>query len=146
MKKNGGFTFLELLIATGILVVAISGIVSAYISSSQMAETTRNANLALGAIQEQLEALRKVPLSNSTTLYYFNISENISGSLKNTGRVTITPINANFSRVDADICWQQGLRIIGPCSDQSGTLVFNAPNINGDSTSPVHVTTFIAQR
>jgi type II secretory pathway pseudopilin PulG len=146
LKKNNGFTFLELLVATGILVVSLSGMVSAYISCSKMAETTKNSNLALGAIQEQLEALRKVPLSNSTTLYYFTIADNVSGFLKNTGRITITPINLNFSRVDADICWEQGSRIIGPCSDQNGTLVFNAPNVNGDSTAPVQVTTFMAQR
>lgn len=144
--KNNGFTFLELLISSAILVVALSGIVSAYISSSELAEQTKNSNLALGAIQEELEALRKVTLPNSAAVYYFNISENVSGSLNNLGRITITPINSNFSRVDADICWKQRLRIIGPCTENNGILVFNAPNVNGDSSAAVQVTTFMAQR
>ncbi|GEM_PF-4091249 len=145
-RKNNGFTFLELLISSGILVVALSGIVSAYISSSELAERTKNSNLVLGAIQEELEALRKVTLSNSPTVYYFNISDNTSGFLKNIGRITITPINSNFSRVDADICWKQRSRIIGPCSENNGILEFNAPNVNGDSNAAVQVTTFMAQR
>ena len=146
LKGNKGFTFLELLVSAGILAVALSGIVLAYIGSSELAEQTKNSNLALGAIQRELEVLRKAPFSNSTTLYYFNISGNASSFFKNIGRITITPINLNFSRVDADICWEQRSRIIGPCSDYNGTLVFNAPNVNGDSNAAVQVTTFMAQR
>lgn len=142
-----GFTLIELMFTAGLLVVAFSGLVSAYISVGEMAETTKNYNLALGAVQQELEALRNSPLSASVPVYYFNIPGNISGSLKNRGRVTIDASNETFYRVDVDMCWEQGhARIIGPCVDQGGILEFTSPNVNGDSTAPVQVTTYMAQR
>ncbi len=143
--NNKGFTLLELLIASGILVIALTGLLSALIGCLEMAETAKNSNLALGAVQEELENLRKVPLSTLNTSYTFYAT----GPLANAslGRVTIDKSNTTYYRVDIGMCWKQrNSRIIGECADNSGTLVFNDTNANGILDSPVQTTTYMAQR
>ncbi|PIY83697.1 MAG: hypothetical protein COX96_04040 [Candidatus Omnitrophica bacterium CG_4_10_14_0_2_um_filter_44_9] len=144
--KRKGFTLLELMIASGILVIVLTGLLSAYISCLEMNETTKNSNLALGAVQEELENLRKAPFQTLNTTYTFYAT----GTLANLslGRVVIdNATNTSFYRVDAGMCWKQrNSRIIGECRDNNGTLVFNDTNSNGILDSPVQLTTYMAQR
>jgi len=144
--KRKGFTLLELMIASGILVIVLTGLLSAYISCLEMNETTKNSNLALGAVQEELENLRKAPFQTLNTTYTFYAT----GTLANLslGRVVIdNAANTSFYRVDAGMCWKQrNSRIIGECRDNNGTLVFNDTNSNGILDSPVQLTTYMAQR
>jgi prepilin-type N-terminal cleavage/methylation domain-containing protein len=143
--KNG-FTLLELMIASGVLVVVLTGLLSAYISCLELNETTKNSNLALGAVQEELENLRKAPFQTLNTTYTFYAT----GPLANLslGRVVIDrTTNSSFYRVDAGMCWRQrNLRVIGECIDNNGTLEFNDTNGNGILDSPVQLTTYMAQR
>lgn len=140
-----GFTLLELMIASGVLVIVLAGLLSAYISCLEMNETTKNSNLALGAVQEELENLRKAPFQTLNATYTFYAT----GPLANLslGRVVVNTTNSSFYRVDAGMCWKQrNSRIIGECRDNSGTLVFNDTNGNGIMDSPVQLTTYMAQR
>jgi len=134
------------MIASGILVIVLTGLLSAYISCLEMNETTKNSNLALGAVQEELENLRKAPFQTLNTTYTFYAT----GTLANLslGRVVIdNATNTSFYRVDAGMCWKQrNSRIIGECRDNNGTLVFNDTNSNGILDSPVQLTTYMAQR
>ena len=144
--NRNSFTLLELLIASGVLVIVLTGLLSAYISCLEMNETTKNSNLALGAVQEELENLRKAPFQTLNTTYTFYAT----GSLANLslGRVVIDKTtNSSFYRVDAGMCWKQrNSRVIGECIDNNGTLVFNDTNGNGVLDSPVQLTTYMAQR
>ncbi|MFH0940583.1 MAG: type II secretion system protein [Candidatus Omnitrophota bacterium] len=144
--KGKGFTLLELMIASGVLVIVLTGLLSAYISCLEMNETTKNSNLALGAVQEELENLRKAPFQTLNTTYTFYAT----GPLANfsLGRVAIDKTtNSSFYRVDAGMCWKQrNSRVIGECIDNNGTLVFNDTNGNGILDSPVQLTTYMAQR
>ena len=140
-----GFTLLELMIASGVLVIVLTGLLSAYISCLEMNETTKNSNLALGAVQEELENLRKAPFQTLDTTYTFYAT----GPFANLslGKAVINTTNSSFYRVDAGMCWKQrSSRIIGECIDNNGTLVFNDTNGNGILDSPVQLTTYMAQR
>lgn len=145
MNRNG-FTLLELMIASGVLVIVMAGLLSAYINCLEMNETTKNSNLALGAVQEELENLRKAPFQTLNATYTFYAT----GPLANLslGRVVIdSATNSSFYRVDAGMCWEQrNSRIIGECVDNNGTLLFNDTNGNGILDSPVQLTTYVAQR
>lgn len=144
--KRNGFTLLELMIASGVLVIVLAGLLSAYINCLEMNETTKNSNLALGAVQEELENLRKAPFQTLNTTYTFYAT----GPLANLslGRADIdSTTNSSFYRVDVGMCWKQrNSRIIGECIDNNGTLVFNDTNANGILDSPVQLTTYMAQR
>ena len=139
-----GFTLLELMIASGVLIVVLTGLLSAYISCLEMNETSKNSNMALGAAQEELENLRKVSFSTLNASYTFYATGPLANS--SLGKVFIDKTNSSFYRIDIGVCWRQrNNRIIGECSG-TGTLVFNDTNGNGILDSPVQLTTYLAQR
>ena len=66
-KSNGGFTLLELMITAGIMVVAITGLLSAFISASFLNQACRNKVIAVNDAQYVLEKLINVTYSDLTT-------------------------------------------------------------------------------
>lgn len=56
-----GFTLLETLVATGILVTALAGVAQLFILSSHLTQQANTAGAALSAAQEQLETLIGLP-------------------------------------------------------------------------------------
>ncbi len=136
---------MELMIAFSILVIVLSGLLSAFISCLELNETTRNSNRALGALQEALENLRKAPFSSLADSYSFAVTGDMADT--SLGRIVLNRTNSSYYRVDAGICWKQkNDRVIGECVLINGTLSFQDANGNGVLDSPVQITTYMAQR
>ena len=57
-KYNSGLTLLEVLIATSVLVVAITGLLATFIGLGSLDETARSTTLALTAVQDKMEEIR----------------------------------------------------------------------------------------
>jgi prepilin-type N-terminal cleavage/methylation domain-containing protein len=146
--RQTGFTLLEVMIAAGVLVIALTGLLSTYTACFKLNETTRNSNLALNAAQEKLEEIRSATFLSIFDSYNgtsFSVSGMpVSDSL---GYVSINNTNTSLLRVTIGVCWRdQDSKIIGECQDAAGSLVFVDTNGNGILDSPAEFMTEMAQR
>lgn len=152
MKKNAserGFTLLELMVCCAVMVIALTGLLSAYVACFELNETMRNSNLAISASQKVLEEIRSTPFLSVYTNYN-GYQFQVSGMAvnKNLGHVVVDNANPNLLQVDVGVCWsQKGSRILGECSvGVGGALAFNDANSNGKLDSPIQFTTLMTQR
>lgn len=146
--KKKGFTLLEILVASGILVIALTGLLATYAACFDLVETTRNSNLALNAAQKTLEEMRNVNFLNIFSSYNGTTFQ-ASGMTANSslGFISINNSNPNLLSVAVGVCWRQrGSRIIGECNDSSGILAFSDANGDGRLNSPIELSTFMSQR
>ena len=58
--SSGGFSLLETIVATGILITALAGIAQLFILGAQLARQANTSGQALVAAQDKLETLRGV--------------------------------------------------------------------------------------
>ncbi len=150
-RKKSGFTLVEVLIAAGILVIVILGLMETYIYINIMSNTARDLTHALTQAQNKVEEIRNTTYSSIATNYAsggtpgnkFNIT-----SPTGEGVVTIDSSNSDLLQIDVVICFStKGGRIIGEDTNLNGVL--NAgedTNGNGKIDSPVHIITNIAKR
>ncbi len=144
-KKSSGFTLLELMIAVAVLVVVLIGLLGTYIACIDLNETTRNANLALFAAQNRMEAIRNSARSFVDIASAYNGKQyNISGMLNGSGLLRVSAVKESVSstliNVTIGACWRQRRgRIIGDCNWSGGTLVFLNSSGNGILNSPVQI-------
>lgn len=146
--ERRGFTLLELMIACAILIIALTGVLATYVACLDLAETTKNSNLALGAAQAEVEQMRRADFLSLYATYNghtFNVST--MGVNQSLGRTTIDNSNPSLLKINIGVCWQQrGGRVIGECTYSGSSVVFSDANGNGILDSPVQITTYMAQR
>lgn len=63
-RHQYGFTLLEVMVAAGILAIAIVGLLSVLTSAQRLQQQTRESTLALNSIRDKLEELRNYPNFN----------------------------------------------------------------------------------
>jgi Tfp pilus assembly protein PilV len=93
-KGRQGFTIVEVMMASVILVVGFIGMISAITMGSEMLITARRQNLAAQIISHELDNLRLVGWSNTTTVGGITYTGGISSLAA--GPTTIT-INSQFN-------------------------------------------------
>jgi len=150
-RKNSrnGFTLLELMIAVGVLIVALVGILGVFAHLISLNENSSKLTLAVAACQNKLEEMRN---SSFTALYAtyngtsFNPSGFSSGEAK--GAISINNSNPNLLQVYVSVSWRtRSNRVIGEDRNLNGAL--NAgedSNANGRLNSPAEIATLIGQR
>lgn len=145
---KSGFTFLELMIVCGILIVALTGLLATYVTCLELTETTKNSNYALQAAQKVIEEVRSTAFTSVASVYNgYTFQVPFMAANSSIGRVVVNSTNATLLRVDVGVCWRQkGNRIIGECQNVSGVLTFNDTNTNGFLDSPVQLVTLVGQR
>jgi len=143
-----GFTLLELMIACAVLIIALTGVLATFVACLDLAETTKNSNLALGAAQAEAEQMRRADFLSLYTTYNghtFNVST--MGANQSLGTTTIDNSNPALLKIDIGVCWRQrGARVIGECTYDGSKVVFSDANGNGILDSPAQITTYMAQR
>lgn len=147
IKKNHGFTLLELMIASGVLIIALVGLLATYIACLELEETTKNSNSALNAARQVLEEIRDTPfLSIFDT--YDGYTFHVPGFAANSSQGYVSINNStDLLNVTIGVCWRQkSLRIIGECQDVAGVVSFSDANGNSILDSPVQLTTLMGQR
>ena len=147
-RKKSGFTLLELMIAAGIIIVALVGLMSTYIACFDLNETTRDTNFALSMAQRILEEIRSTTFSSIASNYNgYNFT--VSGMPANSsyGYVKVDSANSTFLNVTVGVCWKQkNSKVIGECGDVGGVFAFSDANGNSVLDSPVQLSTLMAQR
>lgn len=136
------------MIVSGIVIVALAGILATYVVCFELMETTKNSNLALNAAQQVLEEMRSVAFTSIYSIYNgHTFFVPALGANNNLGRVYINNSNPGLLNVTVGVCWRQkSQRIIGECRVNGTVLTFNDTNANNILDSPVQMTTLMAQR
>ena len=149
VMKNKGFTLLELMIAAGVLIVALSGLLAIFTNLLSLNENSRKLTIAMAACQDKLEEIRN---SNFSTLYatYNNASFDPAGFTvgQAKGNVSINNSNPNLLQVFVSVSWRtRSNRVIGEDTNLNG--VFEAgedSNPNGRLDSPAAIATLMSKR
>ena len=110
MGNKRGFTLVEVLIATAIMVSVLGALVHALTQSSNLTETMRNQDIALNAAQQRLETIAN-DISNITDYNDPNKKKNflVAGLTPDpAGSTTISAIVANeLYNATVTVTWTQ---------------------------------------
>lgn len=102
-KSNAGFTLVELMITAAILIVAITGLLSAFISASFLSQANHNKVIAINDAQYVLEKLMDVTyadLSSHTDADFTNLNldnELICVDVSEAGGVKTATVYVNWT-------------------------------------------------
>lgn len=170
MNKSG-FTLLELMIGATVLIVALVGLIAAYIGCFTLNEGARNLTIAINGAQEKLEEIRNHNFDTMVGDYSPGGSDGNTFTIDPTNWLTAenqtaviyilnpqTDVILNTSptanpgldlyKITITICWRQkGGRIFGEDGNLDG--VFDAgEDINGNDRldSPAQLVTLMAKR
>ena len=134
-QRPGGFTLVELLMATIILSVVLVGLIQLFIRCSVLTELASNITAAMSEAQGKMEEIRNYDFDSIATDYVnggalnpFDLTQ-----LAGKGIIYIDSSNADLLEVEIVISWQNKYgRIIGEDLDLDGTLD-TGEDVNGDS-------------
>lgn len=92
---------MELMVAVGILAVAITGLLAAFINASFLSQANRNKIIAVNDAQYVLEKLKNMNYGNITSYTDSNFTNLNDESII----VTVTTPSANIKNVVANVTW-----------------------------------------
>lgn len=151
----GGFTLLELMLASVIMIVALGGLLASYVLCFNLSETAKNTTLATNAIQLELETIRDYNFYDIQSDYN-NATFTVSGfaNQQAIGSVIVESISADLLRITVSVSWRQkGGRIIGEDSGRGGGIALNGnlegtEDVDGDGIidSPAMLSTVVGKR
>lgn len=127
-----GFSLLELLVAAGIFVLALVGILTSYIKCLELAEISKNTSRAVYAAKTQLEEIKNTPFTQIKAAFN-NVAFTAAG-VNGMGICYVDDTNAKLLVIVVTFSWRQ-----------ANSLVVGADkNINGaadagETTTPVTV-------
>jgi prepilin-type N-terminal cleavage/methylation domain-containing protein len=108
LRRDDGFTLVEVLVATSIAAIGFLGLAATHIASLRATVVGRNVSLATGVAAESLEALRRRPYAEiATTSPTSVLRERVSF----TSTATVAASSATSKKVTMGVTW----------SDQFGT-------------------------
>ncbi len=148
-KYKSGFTLLELMIASGVLIVALGGLLGVFAHLISLNENSSKLTLAVAACQTKLEEIRNSTFSNIYTAYNgasFNPQGFASGEAK--GTISVNNSNPNLLQIFVSVSWMtRSNRIVGEDRNLDGALNAGEDlNANGRLDSPAGIATLMAQR
>jgi len=160
--KREGFTLVELMIAATIMIVAMAGLLGAYVLCFNLNETAKNLTLATAAVQEEIETIRNWPFSTIANApaddnpgfqgAVFNAAGLPAGSA--VGSVRIDDSDPDLLKITVSVSWRQrGGRIIGEDNGRGGGIALNGrldgtEDVDGDNVidSPACIEVLMANR
>src|SRR3989338_291025 len=123
-SDRSGFTLLELMIAVGVLIVALAGLLGVFSHMISLNENSGKLTLAAAACQDKLEEIRNSNFSALYTAYNganFNPAGFSSGEAK--GAISINNSNPNLLQVFVSVSWRtRSNRVIGEDQNLNGVL------------------------
>lgn len=150
-----GFSLLELMLASVILIIAIGGLLSSYTLCFNINEMAKNQTLSIAVIQERLEDIRDHSF-NSIFTDYNNSNFEITGIVNQDaeGSIRVDNSDPDLLKIIVSACWrQQGGRIIGEDNGRGGGIALNGrldgnedANANGIMDSPAQIVTLITNK
>lgn len=137
VKIRKGFALIEVVIAMGIMTVALLGVFAAYVSCFELAETARNTTYAVNSAQKKIEEIRDhnfLGIFNDYNNTVFTVDGIAAGN--SNGLVEVDNTDSNLLVVTVTACWRQ----------RSGRIIGGDAALNPLASSPVRLVTSIANR
>lgn len=143
LGNNTGFTLVEILVATGIFLVSISGIVYSYLKCMELQDIGRNVSTAVQAAKNKMEDIKNTPFNNIMATY--NNTTFTATGLNGMGAVYVNNSNPDLLLIKIVFCWkQQNGRIFGEDTNLNGVLnVGEDKNGNNQLDSYVQLSSYI---
>ncbi len=151
MNGKKGFTLVEIIIATMIMVVAITGTLQIFYNLMNLSENNDNFVPAMNEIQGKMDEIRNVPFDDIAAKYNntnFSVDILTNRGVTHSGLISVAALEPDFLlEVRAVVCWRQRNRIIGEDTNLNGVLdVGEDENNNGQIDSPCALSTAILFR
>ena len=143
LLAQDGFTLVELLVSSAILIVTIVGILVSYVRSLELAEVAKNKTIAMSAVKSRMEQIKNTAFDNIVSTYN-NVTFTTS-NLNGTGVSYVTTVSTNVLQVTISFSWKQSnTHLIGEDKDLDGALDGGEDaNGNGILDSPVQLVSSI---
>ncbi len=101
-RLDSGFSFMELMVAVGILAVALTGLLAAFINASLLSQANRNKIIAVNDAQYVLEKVKNNPDYDVPGTYSGGNFTNLNDEAI---IVTVSAPVANIKNVVANVTW-----------------------------------------
>lgn len=142
-NQNTGFSLVEILIATMILVITTAGLGLTYIKYLEVNEIAANFSSTLHASKNIIETIKNTPFSQIAATHNnqtFTITD-----LNGIGTVVIDSTNSELLQVTVSFCWRnRNERQYGEDANLNGIIdAGEDTNGNGILDSPIQLTTYI---
>ncbi len=142
LNKNG-FTLVEIMVATGVFLMSISGVVYSYLKCMELQDLGRNISIANQAVKNKMEDIKATSFANISTT--FNNATFTANNINGRGVIYVNSSNPVLLQIKVVFCWrQQNGRLIGEDSNLNGVLNSGEDkNANNQLDSYVQVITNI---
>lgn len=142
-RNNGGFTLMEVLVASAVFILAFLGILLSYIRCMELSEMSKNSSSAVAAAKSKIEEIKNTAFSQVLTGYN-NVAFSPYG-VNGRGISYVTVSNADLLVVTVSVSWQQrNGRVVGEDLDLDGQLdAGEDKNANSLLDSPVELVTYV---
>lgn len=148
MKRlsNRGLTFVEVIMAMGILATTLCAILTTYFTISYLISTSRNVNVATDAALGLMEEIRNSPFPQIVDNYN-GLTFIVNSMPANRGVVYVDDTDPELLNITISVCWQQSNKVIGEDQNLNGQLDSGEDlNSNGIIDSTAELMTQIANR
>lgn len=109
IKKESGFTLVELVVSIAVIGIVVSSVVSLFGSIQSTQRRTAYMETATRAAQRQMESLRNNNYNNLDAGETIDFTSQLPTSLRNrSGTVTVSEPNPGLKRVDISVVYYEG--------------------------------------
>ena len=138
-----GFTLVEIMVATGVFLVSMSGILFSYLKCMELQDIGRNVSIATQAVQNKMEDVKATTFANIYST--FNNQTFTAANLNGKGVVYVNNSNPSLLLIKIVFCWKQpNGRLFGEDKNLNGVLdAGEDANANGQLDSYVQISSYI---
>jgi Tfp pilus assembly protein PilV len=133
MKKrmhNSGMTLVEILVASAVLILAVTGILTAYLRAMELAEISRNMSRAIHAAQTRMEEIRSSDYDSIFSSYHQ--TQFLINGLNGYGISYVDNSTADLLEIIVSVAWKQkNGRVYGEDKNLNG-VIDAGEDINGN--------------
>ncbi len=102
LRRNDGFTLIEVLVATGIAAIGFLGLAATHIASVRATAFGRNVGIATSVANEAIETMRRLPYDQVVTTSPTTVTR---GHLNFTRTATVAVVGTSSKKVTMGVQW-----------------------------------------
>jgi prepilin-type N-terminal cleavage/methylation domain-containing protein len=102
VRRNDGFTLIEVLVATAIAAIGFLGLAATHIASVRATAVGRNVSIATSVATESIETLRRLPYAEVVSTSATGVTR---GNLTFMSTATVADVGATSKKVTMGVTW-----------------------------------------